>query len=200
MNSLHEEKIDFLLNYWFGKGEWRASLWFQGIDSSQAAGNSQSQKLANKDAQARTDKFIENNFGDLITQIVNDEKTDINDEFLSSKWITSTTGQVALIILLDQFTRNAFRGTSDMFSYDPIASVIAIKLIHSNDYIYLPWNFKLFVCICLTHSEKEETVNTAALKLSSLVSELKAAGDGDMSKRVRRVMKATEDHLAVLEK
>ena len=44
-------------------------------------------------------------------------------------WQTTSDGSLALIILLDQFPRNVFRGTPDAFSSDPKALDIATHSI-----------------------------------------------------------------------
>ncbi|MGR6722262.1 DUF924 family protein, partial [Aeromonas veronii] len=38
-----------------------------------------------------------------------------------ASWETSDDGALALVILLDQFPRNMFRGTSQAFASDPLA-------------------------------------------------------------------------------
>lgn len=40
-------------------------------------------------------------------------------------WIETADGALALMILLDQFPRNVFRGTAHMFSTDPLARMYA---------------------------------------------------------------------------
>jgi uncharacterized protein (DUF924 family) len=194
-----EDCIDPLLNYWFGDGEWKAGLWFQGVDSAQVSSTPHAQKMANEDAKSRTDKHIRDKYLHLIELFVNVDKSGLNPSVHCSQWMTTSRGKIALMLLLDQFTRNAFRGTDQMFAYDSVASSIALSLADANFFHELPWNHKLFVFICLTHSESEEVVNKAALGLSALVSELDD-DNSTLAKKVRRILKATEDHLAVLRK
>jgi uncharacterized protein (DUF924 family) len=40
-------------------------------------------------------------------------------------WLESADGCLALLILLDQFPRNAFRGTAHMYATDPLARFVA---------------------------------------------------------------------------
>ncbi|WP_326543566.1 DUF924 family protein [Pseudorhodoferax sp.] len=40
-------------------------------------------------------------------------------------WMASADGTLALLILLDQFPRNAFRGTAHMYATDPLARHVA---------------------------------------------------------------------------
>lgn len=44
-------------------------------------------------------------------------------------WQADREGSLALVILLDQFTRNIYRGTPDAFSSDPKALDVATKAI-----------------------------------------------------------------------
>ena len=43
-------------------------------------------------------------------------------------WLTTADGALALLILLDQYPRNAFRGTAHMFATDPLARFYARKM------------------------------------------------------------------------
>src|SRR5262249_35045737 len=40
-------------------------------------------------------------------------------------WLTTAEGALALVLLLDQFPRNAFRGTPRMYATDPLAREMA---------------------------------------------------------------------------
>jgi uncharacterized protein (DUF924 family) len=44
-------------------------------------------------------------------------------------WLDSADGCLALLILLDQFPRNAFRGTAHMYATDPLARSIARHML-----------------------------------------------------------------------
>jgi uncharacterized protein (DUF924 family) len=46
-----------------------------------------------------------------------------------ASWETSDDGALALVILLDQFPRNMFRGTSQAFASDPLARDVARRAI-----------------------------------------------------------------------
>ena len=70
-----------------------------------------------------------------------------------AEWGT-VDGLVAQLLLFDQLSRNAFRGTSEAFEYDAEAVGAASKLLglvsRPSD---LPWPAALFVGTCLMHSE-----------------------------------------------
>ncbi|KAH7408170.1 hypothetical protein DE146DRAFT_364026 [Phaeosphaeria sp. MPI-PUGE-AT-0046c] len=59
-------------------------------------------------------------FGDLVLQARRNEL---------DEWAAEPEGSVALVSLLDQFSRNLFRGSVDAFSADSKASEIAIRAI-----------------------------------------------------------------------
>ena len=44
-------------------------------------------------------------------------------------WLESAQGALALLILLDQYPRNAFRGTAHMFATDPLARLYAYRMV-----------------------------------------------------------------------
>ena len=44
-------------------------------------------------------------------------------------WLDEPDGALALMILLDQYPRNAYRGTAHMFATDPLALVFAERAI-----------------------------------------------------------------------
>jgi len=44
-------------------------------------------------------------------------------------WLDSAEGALALLVLLDQYPRNAFRGTAHMFATDPLARLYAQRMV-----------------------------------------------------------------------
>jgi uncharacterized protein (DUF924 family) len=68
-------------------------------------------------------------------------------------WMTSPEGSLALVILLDQFPRNAFRGTARMYASDAQALAVAGKAIARNLDLELPTDMRLFLYLPFGHSE-----------------------------------------------
>lgn len=66
---------------------------------------------------------------------------------------TSALEALAAIILLDQFSRNVYRGTAKAFSNDPKALAIAEGLVASDWWDELETIHKVFVLIPYEHSE-----------------------------------------------
>ena len=63
------------------------------------------------------------------------------------------SGGLAYILLLDQCSRNIYRGTRDMFSYDARALSVAMTIINNYPHQQLPWFQRLFLYMPLQHSE-----------------------------------------------
>lgn len=68
-------------------------------------------------------------------------------------WECSPEGVLGLLILLDQFPRNAFRDTPRMYATDDQARRIARLTIERGDIHKLPKERCLFVLLPLSHSE-----------------------------------------------
>jgi uncharacterized protein (DUF924 family) len=66
------------------------------------------------------DAQLKAEFGDLVLQARRNEL---------DEWAAKPEGSVALVALLDQFSRNLFRGSAEAFSADAKASDIATKAI-----------------------------------------------------------------------
>jgi len=68
-------------------------------------------------------------------------------------WCDEPESSLALIILLDQFPRNAFRDTAHMFATDPLAKHYARQLLDSGFIMHLEAPLRVFAFLPLTHSE-----------------------------------------------
>ena len=71
-------------------------------------------------------------------------------------WKESPDGLVALVILLDQFTRNSFRNTPAAFSGDPQALALARLAITRHWHWELPIIYGVFLCMPFEHAEDLE--------------------------------------------
>lgn len=71
-------------------------------------------------------------------------------------WVATPEGALALLILLDQFPRNAFRGTGHMYATDLLARHFA-RMTTSADYMNaIDAELRLFFCLPFAHSEHIE--------------------------------------------
>jgi len=69
-------------------------------------------------------------------------------------WEATDRGLVALVVLLDQFSRNIHRGTALAFGGDPKALALAQDAIASGRYLRLPLIHRVFLYLPLEHSEE----------------------------------------------
>lgn len=70
-----------------------------------------------------------------------------------SAWETSAEGALALLILLDQFPRNMFRGEARAFATDPLARAIAAGALVRGFDAQAPANMRTFFYLPFEHSE-----------------------------------------------
>lgn len=71
------------------------------------------------------------------------------------EWSEEPYLALALMILLDQFPRNAFRGTAHMFATDPLARFYARKAYEAGFIEQVDPPLRLFMFLPFTHSENE---------------------------------------------
>ena len=68
-------------------------------------------------------------------------------------WLATPTGALALVLLLDQFPRNAFRGTPRMYATDAKARTVAAAAIEAGHDRAVPSYLRLFIYLPFGHSE-----------------------------------------------
>jgi len=68
-------------------------------------------------------------------------------------WADGDHGLVALLLLLDQFTRNIYRGSAQAFAGDPAALALARRAIAAGRHHRLPLIHRVFLYLPLEHSE-----------------------------------------------
>lgn len=181
-----------ILGFWFGdeKYDYRSGLWWKGISPT-------SQKVETPaEAQLQTDNFIRERFGWLLNQI------SALDERLV-QWGTSAHSpkeRIAFVILLDQFSRNAYRGTERMFALDSLAQATASDLL-SNYRKDLDWNHCMFACVALEHSEDVNVVEKALIDVRILTAELEGIPEAhSMIHHMRHLIVAFQAHIKTLRK
>ena len=101
-----------------------------------------------------------------------------------TEWENSAEGALALLILLDQFPRNIFRGSPRMFATDPMARAIAAGSIVRGHDSQIDKELRNFFYLPFEHSEDpKDQARSVAL--------CKAAGDADS-------LKWAEDHADII--
>jgi uncharacterized protein (DUF924 family) len=68
-------------------------------------------------------------------------------------WAESAEGSLALLILLDQFPRNCFRGTAHMYATDPLARHFACRALQAGHDRTIEPALRLFMYLPFAHSE-----------------------------------------------
>ena len=121
-------------DFWFGPlddagmcGAERNALWFQ--------------------SSPETDEQLRRHFGALVEQALAGEL---------DHWADSDDGLVALVLLLDQFTRNLYRDTARAFAGDEQALALSQANIASGHYQRLPAIHQAFLYMPLEHCEDLE--------------------------------------------
>jgi uncharacterized protein (DUF924 family) len=69
----------------------------------------------------KTDVYIDAIYGNMVLGVRGSEY---------NHWISSPMATLALVILLDQFPRNIFRHSPDMFSCDLLALLVVTQLMY----------------------------------------------------------------------
>lgn len=68
-------------------------------------------------------------------------------------WRSTPRGQLALILLFDQFAQHVYRGRPEAFRHDALALALSNALINTGDHLTLHPIERLFVYLPLEHSE-----------------------------------------------
>ncbi|MGS0896023.1 DUF924 family protein [Burkholderia stagnalis] len=68
-------------------------------------------------------------------------------------WLDTPSGTLALLLLTDQFPRNAFRGTGHMYATDPLARRFARHAYAHGQMAEVAPPLRLFFCLPFSHSE-----------------------------------------------
>lgn len=68
-------------------------------------------------------------------------------------WVNDPESALALMILLDQFPRNCFRGTGHMFATDSLARCLAARAIEAGHDLAVEDELRVFLYLPFEHSE-----------------------------------------------
>lgn len=145
------DTIETILDYWFGtldNGfpiEAKDALWWQGSPE--------------------IDLEIKTRFGDIVTLALNGEL---------DHWQETSRGHLALIILLDQFTRNIYRGSAQAFSGDPLAYMLTQQGLSKGVDQLLSFSERIFFYMPLEHAENLHAQQQCIQLLEALKDEVPA--------------------------
>lgn len=146
-----DDGIDDILDFWFGQlgsdgmpVDNRNALWF-GRDCA-------------------VDALLRERFGRWLERGIAGEL---------DHWADSDRGLVALVVLLDQFSRNIHRGSARSFAADPQALALAGRAIAGGRHETLPTAHRAFLYMPLEHCEDLDTQERCVALFQEL-----AAGSG----------------------
>jgi uncharacterized protein (DUF924 family) len=147
------ERLHKVLDFWFGSAggdgeisDARQSLWF------------------GKDPE--TDRRIEQQFGALVRQAVSGA---------CREWIASARDRLAVIILLDQFTRNIYRDQPQSFAGDPQALQLALEGLAAGEDRQLQPIERVFLYLPLEHAEQPDLQERSVELFTALAREVPEA-------------------------
>lgn len=106
---------------------------------------------------------------DTLDAILREKFTDIHHQAACGElfdWRQTIHGRLAEIMILDQFSRNLFRGTANAFAYDGMALILAQEAIKQPDLNNLSTIEKGFLYLPFMHSESL-VIHKDALRLFS---------------------------------
>ncbi len=163
-----------VLDFWFGDGlelGWPSSprdkLWWGG--------------------DAELDQRINTQFGESV-------KLALSGGLKS--WAHEPASRLALVILLDQFTRNVFRGKADAFSGDILAQMLVMQALDLALDQRLPWVGRVFFYMPLMHSEDLARQNECVNRFS----QLHANAPDDVKPKVEGNLKFAIEHRDIIAK
>jgi uncharacterized protein (DUF924 family) len=113
-----------VLDFWFGYADAVDARWFKGGEA--------------------FDREIAERFGATIAAALAGDL---------EGWAARPEGTLALIVVLDQFTRNVHRGTPRAFAGDSRALALARRLVDSGEHLRLPPLRRWFAYMPLEHAE-----------------------------------------------
>ncbi|CAM3598290.1 DUF924 domain-containing protein [Polaromonas hydrogenivorans] len=86
-------------------------------------------------------------------------------------WEAPLHSRLALVILLDQFTRNVFRGSARAFDGDARAQQLVLRTLALQEDRQLPWVGRVFMYMPLMHAEDAALQETCVACFSQLVAD-----------------------------
>lgn len=113
-------------------------------------------------------------------------------------WRDSPEGSLALVILLDQFSRNIYRGTRDAFKNDQKALEIARTTIENKNDDQLPLIGRAFLYHPFEHSEEIKDQQISVSLFDKLNSEGHREGHKDWSTQLKNFLDYAISHRDII--
>ena len=131
------------------------------------------------------DETVKARFADRVAEAVGGGLTD---------WEAEPMSRLALVLLLDQFTRNVYRGTAKAFAGDARAQLLVTDALAREWDKQLPWVCRVFLLMPLMHAEnlalQDECVQRFRQLALDAPDELKPklTGNGDFAAQHRDIV------------
>ena len=115
-------------------------------------------------------------------------------------WASEPEGALALVVLLDQLSRNVFRGTADAFSGDAKAASIAVQAIARGLDRKVPLARAVVFYMPLMHSESLLAQVAAKSCIEAFEARCAVAGDEAMRPFAAKMLQGAQVHLEVIDR
>lgn len=161
-----------VLDFWLGDGMARGwptqdmnKRWFQGG--------------------AALDEEIRTRFGADVVQAVGGAL---------QSWEGPIHSRLALVILLDQFSRNVYRGTAQAFASDARARQLTLRTLAAHEDLQLPWVARVFLYMPLMHAEEAALQQECVACFSRLLAEAPES----LKPRIQGNLDFAREHQAII--
>jgi uncharacterized protein (DUF924 family) len=136
---------------------------------------------------AAFDEEVRARFGEAIDAAVRGEL---------ASWRETPRGRLALVVLLDQLSRNAFRDTPRSFAQDPLALEIAEESMAAGDAAALSPIQRAFLAMPLMHAEDRARQRRCV----EIFTELHAGASGELAGYFENALDFAKRHAAIVER
>jgi uncharacterized protein (DUF924 family) len=166
------EDVEKLLSFWFGE-----------LDEHGHASPDSAKRWFTKSHEF--DREVKAQFEPMLEAIAAGRRED---------WLATPRGRLAYVIILDQLSRNMYRGTSQMFAQDDRALDAALGGIVRGDDEKLATDERVFLYMPLMHSEDRDVQARSV----GLFKKMLEAATPDTQKRLAENLKYAEMHRDII--
>ncbi|MEO8248801.1 MAG: DUF924 family protein [Burkholderiales bacterium] len=137
-------------------------------------------------AAAALDREINQRFGALVRQAADGGLTE---------WEAAPLPRLALVILLDQFMRNLFRGQAEAFAGDSRSQRLVLDALGREMDAKLPWVGRVFLLMPLMHAEDLALQQRCVQGFEALAREVPQA----IAREIEGNLRFAKSHLEIIE-
>ncbi len=135
-----------------------------------------------------------NSFDEQLTQDYSDAVAKAGNGAFD-KWMEDATGSLALLILLDQFTRNIYRGSAKAFAFDHKAQSVCLDGLSKSFDRELPIMQRVFFYMPLEHAESHKLQEESLRRFTAL----HAQSSSEFAQFTRRTLDSAIEHKAIID-